>query len=148
MTASTALPSYAAAARRHHDDARLLFDENRLASADHLAGFATECLLKQVQESYLGFTARSGGPPVAPPGRTSLPGHLPGLWTEMANVIEGRSGSRLAAVLKAAPFAQWQVDDRYSDGSWATRAIVQEHLDATAAVRDVVEQAERDGALR
>jgi len=148
VTASAAQPDYAAAARRHHEDARHLFGVYRLATADHLAGFATECLLKQVQVSYLRFTARPGGPPRAPGNGRALTGHLPSLWAEMSNLVRGRSGSKLAPLLSStAPFQHWQVDDRYSDGLRVTQAVVAGHLSATKTLADAIEQDVISGAL-
>jgi hypothetical protein len=148
VTSEVGLPDYGAAAWRHHDDAQHLLEARRLASADHLAGFATECFLKYIQVSHLHFKAKIGAQPQRPPEKP-LSGHLPSLWDEMALLLAGRSTSRLAAVLSSEnPFGDWRVDDRYSDGSRANTNDVRRYIKATAAIAEIVQRADVDGELQ
>lgn len=149
MTVPPRQPDFASAARRHHDDAQHLFDGGRLASADHLAGLAAECYLKVVQVEHLGYAVSTTGPPT-PPGksRSAASGHLPALWQEVANNLNGRAGARFVSLLTVGrPFDAWQINDRYSDGAHCTSSVVQQHLHATGSVAVLVEQARQDGVL-
>jgi len=50
------------ACKRHWNDAEHLFDQKRLANADHLFGLAAECALKAVMVA-LGMTLLPDGKP-------------------------------------------------------------------------------------
>lgn len=82
-----------------------------------------ECALKSLLLRYLNATMasqRAGGRPSPYPwtldasGKAKKYGHLPDIWSDVAILARGRSGSTLVGVLTAStPFATWDVADRY-----------------------------------
>lgn len=157
---STPLPDqhYALAARRHHDDAVYLHDDGRLPNADHHYGFAVECALKSLLLRYLQASMKpmkSGGRPSNKPwvvgsdGKPMTFGHLPHIWSDVAMLLHGRSGSILAGVLTgSAPFGDWTVDDRYLDGASVTPQAVSRHRAAAGQILLLHQQALIAGVLK
>lgn len=155
---ATRLPEehLANAARRHHDDAVHLHDDNRLPNADHHYGFAVECALKSLLVRYLGAEVppRVPGKPL---GRPRIPvqnskpvyfGHLPGLWSDVAMQLHGRTGSALAGLLhNSQPFQSWNVDDRYLDGSSVDTTAIADRRTAAHRVLLLHQQALIAGVL-
>ncbi|MFC3984161.1 hypothetical protein [Streptosporangium jomthongense] len=113
MPPSSAQDDYAHAALRHYRDAVYLHDDKRLPNADHHYGFAVECALKSLLLRYLNATMIDArGRPSHYPwtvdtgGNHTRHGHLPGIWSDVATLLRGRTGSTLGAVLtSSAPFA-------------------------------------------
>lgn len=116
------------AAKRHLDDAELLFAQSspRLANASHLFGISAECSLKAIARKFNPTANFSRGK-----------GHIPLLFTELCNVaptlagnaaLEGQiSGVRLH-------FVSWKVNQRYESQSTFVPAIVlQEQKGASEA---------------
>jgi hypothetical protein len=74
--------------------------------------------------------------------------HVNNLWPEMAMIIRNRSANSLVPQLAGQPFADWNVNERYCDGSHLTPAVVAGHLAAARDVVGLLEQAHIDGVLR
>jgi hypothetical protein len=138
---------FKAAARRHHDDGRYLLNDNRLPNADQLAGLAAECALKAIMQfTPFGATPNPRGFLVWGPNARELRQHVNLLWSELAQNIGGYSTPTFAALLTGpTPFANWLVDDRYSDGTGVTSTGAIAHLDAAGQILLVLQQAQLDG---
>lgn len=134
---------FASAALRHFRDGEYLQQDGRLPSADHLYGFAAECVSKSLM---LRFTEVSVGPkegetrPSAKPwmkhpdkeDKTVDFGHVNELVKEMRLLARGRGGAQLVAALDVhlRAFRAWRVHDRYSDGGSLTEPLVCRRRDA------------------
>lgn len=95
------------AAKRHLQDAELLFTQNpqRLANASHLFGVSTECALKAI--------AIKSNPNSKFSGRK---GHIPALFNELCHVAPNLSSAPI--LMSAIPslqrnFVQWEISQRY-----------------------------------
>ncbi|SFI12233.1 hypothetical protein SAMN05216275_101245 [Streptosporangium canum] len=144
--------NYAQAARRHYDDAVYLHNDGRLPNADHHYGFSVECALKSLLLRYLNATMASpNGMPstIDASGRPKKHGHLPGIWSDVAILAHGRSGSTLAGVLTAsAPFATWDVADRYHGNPPLGTTTVNQRKAAATQILALHEQALIIGVLQ
>lgn len=116
------------AAKRHFDDAELLFAHSspRLANASHLFGISAECSLKAIARMF-NSNAMFGG----------NKGHIPKLFTELCNIAPTLAGNAALAdqINGLNPcFASWTVSQRYESQSTFDLAIVlQEQKGATDA---------------
>ena len=146
---SVASPDFQAAARRHHGDAGFLLADSRWANADHLAGLAAECALKAIMQ-FMPFRATPNARGVLVWGHSSkeLKQHIDKLWRELAQNVSGYAAPTFIGLLASPgpkPFANWHVEDRYSDGLAITQQETIEHLNAAGQVLAVLQQAAIDG---
>ncbi|MBB5155019.1 hypothetical protein [Saccharopolyspora phatthalungensis] len=140
MPSPATAESFAEAARRHFHDAQVLRDRDRLANADHLAGFAAEGGLKAILENYLGVRIEG----------SSFRKHLPRRWEEMAMapVFRSLTGSTFHHFLTGTnPFQRWEVGERYSDGCHIDAERTDAHLAAAQRILSLHEDAQITGAL-
>ena len=100
------------AAVRHCNDATFLAEGSRWPNADHLAGFAAECALKEMLIAFLGAQKTSGKPFSHVGGIKQEHGHLPALWGEAVALLQGRQMPATALLLAMNPFGTWSVHDR------------------------------------
>lgn len=141
-------PDFAAAARRHFADAELLHVQQRLASADHLAGIAAECALKAILIDHMNGYLNSRNRPDHPNRDSSHRySHLPDLWDEIALVAQGRAWNQLTTIFVTNPFERWNVAERYSDGNHITAQRSAEHLTAARTIIDLHHQATTYGVI-
>ncbi len=122
------MDDYQDAAKRHLDDAGLLFAHSppRLANASHLFGISAECSLKAIARQFnlsASFYGRKG--------------HIPLLFTELCNVAPTLAGNAALAGQIAGlklHFSSWEVNQRYESQSTFVPAIVlQEQKGASEA---------------
>lgn len=74
--------------------------------------------------------------------------HVQSLWQELEAFAHGRTGSTFASMItESRPFARWEVNERYSDGSHIDVERVNAHLEAARRTLAVHQQACMDGAL-
>lgn len=141
-------PDYATAARRHYKDAQFLFGGDRWPNADHLAGVAAECGLKTILLGYFGATLNQRNMPVYGQPNRWL-GHLNALWNELPQVVSGRTAGPVFTALLAGqpPFVNWNIDDRYSDGSAITEQDARGHISSARAILGILEQAILTGTV-
>jgi len=139
------MPDFKDAAERHWSDAGTLFQQSRLANADHLFGMAAECALKAVMQA-LGMVLGASGVPAQRQHRV----HINHLWTEFVSFATGRSGAQYAKLLPAGtnPFTGWNVNQRYEHQSWFVQNVVQQHQQGAKNAMAVLEQAKLDGRFR
>ena len=126
---------FADAHRRHLEDADLLFDRERWASADHLYGLSAECGLKAVMRS-LGMPVDAGGKP-----RGKYMQHMPGLWPVFLDFVDGRSDMLAARTIPDGKrFDDWSIHDRYAHRQWFRRDNVEAHRRGAQEILDMVER--------
>lgn len=128
-----AKPNYGAAARRHFDDGKCLFDQGgrHLAGADHLFGLAVECALKRNLEKAHLLTLSPDGRP-REENLKGGHGHCPGIWTEY--LIYLGNVRTLPPISRDNPFNDWDISDRYADGRAMDLGRVERHRNATITV--------------
>jgi len=135
--------NYQKAARRHYDDAELLYNNSRWANADQLYGIAVECVFKTIMVGL--------GAPVDPAtGDLTKPKkHLQhnkpdkDLWPEFISFANGRNGAKYAGLLPSSnPFHNWAIEQRYSDGNVFDEAWVEPHRTATKKVFKILTAAQ------
>jgi hypothetical protein len=141
--------NFAVAGQRHLQDAQMLHQQQRWANTDHLSGVAAECGLKAILLEFLGGRLNNSGKPTHP---TKPPkhhyGHINVMWSELAATSHGRGGAQFAALIsEACPFSNWDVGERYSDGTHIDETRAGEHLSAAQRILSLHQQARIDGVL-
>ncbi len=135
------------AAERHWSDAGTLFQQNRLANADHLFGMAAECALKAVMQA-LGMVGDASGAPAD--RKHKIPKiHINDLWTQFITFADGRNAAQYVSLLPAGtnPFADWHVNQRYEHQSQFAQNVVQQHQQGAKNAMAVLQQAKQDGRV-
>ena len=138
---------FKAAAGRHHDDARFLLGDGRWANADHLAGLAAECALKAIM-TFSPFSAALNAKGILEWGQPSkkLQFHIKDLWNELGLNVGGYPAPAFSSLLMgSAPFSNWDVSDRYADGTTITQQEASAHLGAAAQVIALLQQVHLSG---
>jgi hypothetical protein len=105
--------------------------------------------LKAILLSFLGAYLGSKDKPASMvAGKEESHGHLPPLWSQVAKAASGRTSPSFTALMTGPnPFGQWNVADRYEDGSAIGEVRARAHLAAAGKVISVYQQAIIDGAL-
>lgn len=130
---------FAAAHRRHWQDAELLFRSSRLGNADHLYGLSAECGLKAVMER-LGMPVDATG---LPPREYRA--HVQDLWPQFEAFASRLGGARRVEDLPVgSPFADWSHHHRYARGGYSGENAVSRHRNAADGIRRMVQAAEMD----
>lgn len=88
-------------------------------------------------------------PKTTDPSGTSVQyGHLPEIWDEVALHASGLAGTQFVALLASPnPYRDWDIADRYRDGSAVTHVATQKHLQAAVALGNLYQRAILSGAL-
>ncbi|MGA5000787.1 hypothetical protein ACPCB7_22470 [Streptomyces arboris] len=149
-------PDFARASVHHYRSAVLATGEQWQISADHLAGLAAECAIKAILITFLGSELKPNHMPHHPEMKFPDPkrnekrwdgqhGHLPALWEQLTAVAHRRKdaavGILFTQLIWQNPFADWEVSDRYCDGSALTQQHVDRHLKAAHDLIAAHEQA-------
>ena len=124
---------FAAAHRRHWEDAEFLFGDSRWPNADQLYGLSAECGLKTIIES-LDVPIRPG---------SDYWSHVNELWPKFHTLVKDRN--EMQYVMADDPFSNWLIGDRYTDGSHIDRKTAIRHREAAALIRTKVEGTAADG---
>ena len=125
------MDDYRDAAKRHLDDADLLFAQNpqRLANASHLYGISAECSLKTV--------ARKFNPSAQFRGKKGLKGHIPSLFSELLHVAPDLANNTIlvAQIRRLEPhFSGWDVSQRYEpQANFVAGTVSAQKIGATEA---------------
>ena len=126
---------------RHWEDAESLFESERFANADHLYGLAAECGLKALMVAWgMGYNY-AHDKPSDPSDRQ----HANGIWQRYGQYLQGPQASDYQ--LSTNPFNDWRIEQRYWPRSCIERDTVNRHRHGAEEVREVVQQARRDGWL-
>ena len=132
------------AASRHYEDAELLLlpVNGRIANADHLFGIAAECSLKAVMEG-LGMMLDDGKPKAS--GHRV---HADKLWAAFQSFAKGRVQARYVVPLAIGnPFANWEIDQRYSSRASFAKPHVDAHHAAATQCLTSLNESLLDGML-
>lgn len=127
---------------RHWHDAELLFDQNRLANADHLYGMSAECGLKRLMMCF-GMTVNPDGSPSEKRDRV----HADQAWDRFESYRSGHAAGAAFAIGMANPFADWKANQRYAHRSAFDRRRAQDHRTGTEKVRSMIAQALQQGSI-
>jgi hypothetical protein len=130
--------------RRHWEDAELLHDHARRASADHLYGVSAECGLKSLMLA-LGMPFDDSKDQ---PQRQKDRKHADGIWMRYDSYrYQHFSGTRYSLPPAGNPFYDWAVSQRYANRAHFDKTRVNSHRQATALVRKLVRKATWDGLI-
>jgi len=121
------------AARRHYASAELLYKNQYWGDADHLYGFAAECLLKAIMVA-LGAPTKSDDLK-----KDSHRRHIDGLWGEYNSFVSGRNQSNYLVSIDN-PFANWDVAQRYAGSQYFDNSLVMPHREATEKLLKLLQQ--------
>jgi hypothetical protein len=128
---------------RHHQDAELLFNEQRWANADHLYGMAAECGLKRIMEAFgmqLDPTTRS-------PTQRKDWEHADGAWTRFESYRSGHHQGAGYALPATNPFNDWHVSQRYAHRSHFGAISAQSHQVGAKLVAALIKKAQLEGLI-
>ncbi|MFD2233477.1 SAM-dependent methyltransferase [Phaeospirillum tilakii] len=128
---------------RHWGDAELLFQQNRLANADHLYGVAAECGLKRLMLAF-GMVYDSAKDR---PADSRDAEHVKKIWSRFENYRSGHPAGPNYILPPENPFADWHVGQRYAPRSNFDNRRVGDHKAGASQVRALVHQALRDGLI-
>lgn len=135
------MPDYYDAAQRHWDDASYLLSRRCLPNADQLFGLSAECALKAVMQP-LGMPMNNGRP------SRREHGHIDVLWDEFITFANGKGQAHYAAFLGATnPFHNWDVRQRYENGSIVSMQVVMDHKSSAEIAFSCLTQAIVDGVV-
>lgn len=128
-------PDFRAAAKRHYDDGLLLSGNGRLPGADHFFGIAAECAIKAALHTVGELKLDALGKPGKPYAQ-----HCPGIWEEYLLHHGGNASLSRFPLPQNNPFlGNWDVSDRYSDGSAITTASLELHRSGAFAAQKLLE---------
>jgi len=125
------------AAYRHHDSAKLLYDNQYYGDSDHLYGLTAECGLKAIivglagiKDEDLEFLGK----------KKQYFKHMDKLWDEYNSFLNGRTASNYSLPFQGNPFGDWDMDQRYASSKHFNQNCVERHRQATIAVLEKLEQ--------
>lgn len=134
---------YLDACERHWSDAKLLFDKERWANADHLYGIAVECGLKRLMQAFGMEMSENGLSPKLKEDRV----HANKIWTRYESYRSGRVQGRIYGLCEDNPFLEWDVSDRYANRDNFDRALVEAHKKGCDDVCALIRLAQVNGDL-
>ena len=129
-------PDFMDAHRRCWEDAELLFENERWASADQMYGFSAECGLKAVMEG-LGMLVGDDGKP-----EHRYRKHVQNLWPEFEDFASRLQGGTqyLKLLPEGQPFSDWSHDDRYANRDHVDKERVTSHRLAAQKIANMAER--------
>ena len=135
------MPDYYDAAQRHWDDANHLLSSARLPNADQLFCVAAECALKAIMFK-LGMPMKNDRP------ADKRHGHINMLWDEFISFADGKGQAHYVAALGTGnPFFNWDVAQRYENGSTISLQGVTDHKNSAEIAQRCLAQAVVDGVV-
>lgn len=139
--------NFFSAAKRHYNDAELLFANHRVSNAGHLYGFASECGIKQILINSGLATDPTTGDIIDTARPKQYKVHLNHLIVSMNIFLSGRQGARYLAMIPSVnSYTNWRVDHRYYIDS-ALPASVPDWRNAAKEIMRALFQAELDGVM-
>ena len=124
---------FAAAHRRHWEDAEFLSGDGRWPNADHLYGMSAECGLKTIIKSFgIPITRKSG-----------YKSHVNEIRPKFRTLVKNRN--EMQYVMADEPFSDWSIGDRYTDGGHIDRTTAIRHREAAKLVLTKLEGTAADG---
>lgn len=129
--------------QRHWEDAELLFQQNRLANADHLYGVAAECGLKRLMLAFgMQFNIATDRPADSHDTK-----HVDEIWKRFETYRSRHPAGPGYQLPPGNPFADWHVGQRYAHRSHFDARRISDHQAGASQVRALVHQALRDGLI-
>lgn len=129
----------------------MLHANGRLGNADHLAGFAVECAMKEILVELLGAPKNKKGQPYqVVNGKDKPHGHLPELWHEVSSILSGRAANTALSrtLMTRNPFSSWHVKDRYDDCCELKAETVGDRVKSARQMVGYVQAAKALGSLQ
>lgn len=127
---------------RHMADAETLFQAERIANADQLYGFATECGLKKLMGVF-GMLVATDGSPIDKTDRV----HAEKVWDRYEayrfDVVNGAN----YVLPSPNPFHDWSASQRYAKSTDIARPNAETHRTAAGAVAALVRKAQLEGLV-
>lgn len=128
---------------RHSQDADLLFNSQRWASADHLYGMAAECGLKRIMQAFgMQLNPKTGSPALRDDWV-----HADGVWARFESYRSGHHQGASYALPTPSPFSDWHVSQRYADRSNFTASRAQSHKGGANLVMGLIKKAHFEGLI-
>jgi hypothetical protein len=139
---------YGASARRHFQDAEMLFASNRAANAGQLYGFVAECGVKAMLVACRVPTDQSGSIKFRDPFRQHVPKLMDSVNLNGALIPDGRFISTyLAFIPGISALNDWSVDHRYWKDEALPSASVTAWKSAAIEVLSMLDEAAANGVL-
>jgi hypothetical protein len=135
---------YAQAARRHHNDATVLLERQRVPNADHLYGFAAECALVGIIRSLDGTDHLFDADGEAEQREGAhVRQHVNALWNSFWHLVDKHHAkTTMKGVDRQNPFSDWAVQQRYfADEHWSDVGVVHKHRDAATQLLVAMQEA-------
>ena len=128
---------------RHHDDAEILYAQERWANADHLFGVAAECGLKALTVKFKGGQLGKGERYHV----NEPPSKLSNAWDIFESYRSGHAMGAKFAMPAGNPFLDWDVSQRYAHQSNFNKSIVDPHRNGASLVMELLITADVEGLL-
>lgn len=128
---------------RHWEDAETLYEQGRLANADHLYGIAVECGLKALLYA---FDLMQFDPEQDRPSSSQDRKHADGIWQRYNHYSQGLPSVGYG-LPDTNPFSNWRIDQRYWPRNHFTAVKVNSHRQGALTVKDLMRQARLEGWL-
>ncbi len=128
---------------RHWEDAQILFQNQRWANADHLFGMAAECGLKRLMQTF-GMPYDAG---TDRPQERDDREHINKIWNRFESYRSGHARGATYVLPASNLFNNWHVAQRYAHQSAFNEAYVTKHKKGAETVKELVQQARRDGLI-
>ena len=129
---------------RHWRDAELLWQQKRLANADHLFGIAAECGLKRLM---LAFDMPFGQKKQNMPDNKADQVHANGIWDRYESYRSGHVRGAGYALSIGNPFSNWDVNQRYAPESEFDEIRVESHRQGAKQANQLIRKALGDGLI-
>lgn len=128
---------------RHLEDATLLYQNQRLANADHLYGMSAECGLKCLMLAFgMPFDFYRDRP-----RKREDRVHADDVWQRYEVYRSGHVSGTGYPLASSNPFNDWHVGQRYAHRSHFDAARVQKHRTGAEEVRRMVKKAILEGLI-
>lgn len=134
--------------QRHWEDAEFLHEGLRWANADHLYGISAECGLKALM-ALISPLNWPFGEPIESKDKVHVNYLDPkystkqNAWDRYQTYLAGSLGTRYT-LAQNNPFQDWDISDRYAKRTHFSEASVIPHRQGAEAVRQLVQQAQKE----
>ena len=123
---------------RHLRDAEFLWQQGRLANADHLFGMAAECGLKRLMLAFgMPFGQKKPDMPDDPADQK----HVQEIWQRYETYRSKHVSGAGYALSMENPFSDWRVSQRYASESEFDVTRVKKHKEGAEQVGRLITQA-------
>ncbi len=143
---------YKNAARRHYEDAEILFNRLRWANADQLYGLAAECGLKAVMVGL--------GAPTTSTGDLKERIHMDKLWDSFRHFVINRNRAQkylgYLSGYPGNPFQDWNISQRYAntsefqnsnDDTKPSYRVISHQSAASMIIKKILQQAQNESLI-